>query len=229
MNKIIISANSLSKTYQEGRFNTQVLKNINLDIHQGETLAIVGSSGCGKSTLMHLLGGLDQPSSGEVKLMGQNFSLLSPNQRANLRNKYLGFVYQFHHLLPELTALENIALPCFLRKNKNKTKQIKKSEILEKAHLLLSQVGLENRADHKPSELSGGERQRVAIARALVTEPACILADEPTGNLDYQRANEVFELLMSMNKLHKTAIVIVTHDLRLADKLGRKILLTPTL
>ncbi len=214
----LLSAQNISKTYQEGKVKTEVLKNINFEIRPGETVAITGSSGSGKSTLLHLLGGLDQPTSGLVKLLEHDFSNLNPNSRAKLRNQYLGFVYQFHHLLPELSALENIALPCFLS-----AKKISKSDIYDRANLLLSQVGLSKRSHHRPSELSGGERQRVAIARALITQPICLLADEPTGNLDHAHAQEVFELLMSLNSLHQTALIVVTHDLNLAGKLSRQV------
>jgi len=214
---IIISAKNLRKIFKEGKLETIVLKNINLEIAARETVAITGSSGSGKSTLMHLLGGLDQPSAGEVILLGENFSNLNSNQRADLRNKNLGFVYQFHHLLPELSALENIMMPGLLNKNKSF------KEILNQARNLLSQVGLAHRENHKPSELSGGERQRVAIARALITKPVCVLADEPTGNLDEKNAQEILNLLLNLNKNHGMSLVIVTHDQKLADQMDRKI------
>lgn len=215
----ILQAQNISKTYQDGKIlNTEVLKKINLEVYPGETLAIIGSSGSGKSTLLHLLGGLDQPTSGKILLNGQNFSDLNPNKRAELRNQYLGFVYQFHHLLPELSALENIALPLFLN-----PKKIPKSEIIDQAQNLLDQVKLSHRAHHRPSELSGGERQRVAIARALINQPHCLLADEPTGNLDHQNARDIFDLLLSLNQTQGTALILVTHDLNLANQLSRKI------
>lgn len=218
--KIIISAKNLKKVFKEGRLETPVLNNINLKIFAGETVAIMGSSGSGKSTLMHLLGGLDCPSAGEIMLLGEKFSDLNSNQRAELRNKNLGFVYQFHHLLPELSALENTMMPGLLNKDK------KFKIILNQAKDLLAQVGLSHREKHKPSELSGGERQRVAIARALITNPACVLADEPTGNLDAKNAQEILNLLLDLNKNTGMSLVIVTHDLSIANQMGRKINLT---
>jgi len=187
---------------------------VNVSIQAGESVAIVGASGSGKSTLLHLLGGLDQPSSGTIELMGQDLSRCSEKQLTQLRSKHLGFVYQFHHLLPEFTALENVMMPLRIQR-------VKKSIAQDKAKSLLNQVGLSHRLHHKPAELSGGERQRVAIARALVTEPACILADEPTGNLDSHTADEIFQTLVNMQKEHKTALIIVTHDPKLAAKLDR--------
>ncbi len=221
-NKIIISAKNINKIFHEGNLKTPVLNNINLDMLAGETLAIMGSSGSGKSTLMHLLGGLDQASSGEIRVCDQNLEGLNANQRAALRNQYLGFVYQFHHLLPELSALENIMMPGLLSANKNlrNLKNLKK-----RARDLLKQVNLLDREIHKPAELSGGERQRVAIARALINKPACILADEPTGNLDAKNAQEILNLLLDLNKNTGMSLIIVTHDLAIANQMGRKIIL----
>jgi lipoprotein-releasing system ATP-binding protein len=214
MNNLVLSCQNLSKSYREGKLLVPVLQHINLSVNRGEKLAIVGSSGSGKSTLLHLLGGLDQPDQGEVTLAGQNFSHLSANQRGQLRNQHLGFIYQFHHLLPEFTALENVAMPLLIAKQSV-------SMAREAAKELLLKVGLEKRMQHKPSELSGGERQRVAIARALATKPLCILADEPTGNLDRKRALQVYELLLSLNQEYHTSLVLVTHDLALAKKMDR--------
>jgi lipoprotein-releasing system ATP-binding protein len=185
------------------------LEEVNLSLKRGESLAIVGASGSGKSTLLHILGGLDRASHGEVQLMGQSLSNLSASQLGMLRNTHLGFVYQFHHLLAELNAWENVAMPLWIRRESSKSSQLQ-------AQQLLSQLGLSQRLTHRPSELSGGERQRVAIARALVTKPACVLADEPTGNLDRQTAKEVFELMLSMSKSIQTSFVVVTHDPELA-------------
>jgi len=214
----VLSAINLSKTYQEQKIFTPVLRNFNLSVYPEDQIAITGVSGSGKSTLLHLLGGLDSPTSGEVKLLDQPFSKLNANQRALLRNKNLGFIYQFHHLLPELTALENIALPLFLSPEK-----ITRKEKIQKAKELLNQVRLAHRAHHRPSELSGGERQRVAIARALINQPVCLLADEPTGNLDAENAKIIFELLLKLNQETKTALILITHDLTLAGCLNKKI------
>jgi lipoprotein-releasing system ATP-binding protein len=187
----------------------RVLEQINLSLKKGESLAIVGASGSGKSTLLHILGGLDRASQGEVTLMGQALSTLGPAQLGQLRNQHLGFVYQFHHLLPELSAWENVAMPLWIRRDAHKSSQ-------DEAQALLTQLGLSHRLTHRPSELSGGERQRVAIARALITKPACVLADEPTGNLDRQTAKDVFELMLSMSKSIQTSFIVVTHDPELA-------------
>ncbi len=219
MEQPVLSANKLQKTFQEGDLTTEVLKGIDFKLYPHEKLAIIGSSGSGKSTLLHLLAGLDLPTSGEVELMGQSFSKLREAQRGHLRNQYLGFVYQFHFLLPELDALENTMLP--LRVARMNAKQAE-----EKSRDLLDKVGLSHRLHHKPSELSGGERQRVAIARALITEPACVLADEPTGNLDEYAAQQVFDLMLELNHELNTALLIVTHDLRLAAKMDRQLQLT---
>ncbi len=212
----VLSAKQLHKTYQEGSLTTEVIKGIDFDLYPREKLAIIGSSGSGKSTLLHLLAGLDLPSSGRVELMGQSFAELSDTQRGRLRNQHLGFVYQFHFLLPELDALENTMLP--LRVARMNAKQAE-----EKAKRLLERVGLSHRLHHKPSELSGGERQRVAIARALVTEPSCVLADEPTGNLDDTSAQQVLELMLELNEELNTALLIVTHDLDLAAKMDSQL------
>lgn len=208
----IIAVNHLSKRFYDGDIDVAVLNDINFSINESERLAIVGASGSGKSTLLQLLGGLDKPTQGEVILCGQNLNQVSDEVCGNLRNQYLGFIYQFHHLLPEFTALENVAMPLMLRKNNV-------HDIQQKALLMLDRVGLKARAHHKPSELSGGERQRVAIARALVTQPKVILADEPTGNLDSKTAQHIFELMMQLNQELHTAIVMVTHDMGLARKM----------
>lgn len=214
----VLTARNLSKTYQEGDLTTEVIKGLDLTLHAQETAAIVGASGSGKSTLLHLLAGLEKPTTGEVQLMGEDFSKLSEVKRGRLRNRSMGFVYQFHYLLPELSALENVVLPLSIRRES--TQQAK-----QKAIELLTLVGLSHRVEHKPAELSGGERQRVAIARALVTEPDCVLADEPTGNLDAQTAAQVFELMLQLNQTLKTAFLIVTHDEQLALQMQRQILL----
>jgi lipoprotein-releasing system ATP-binding protein len=207
--EFVLQAQSVSKRFQDGRLDVRVLEEVNLSLKRGESLAIVGASGSGKSTLLHILGGLDRASHGEVQLMGQSLSNLSASQLGMLRNTHLGFVYQFHHLLVELNAWENVAMPLWIRRESSKSSQLQ-------AQQLLSQLGLSQRLTHRPSELSGGERQRVAISRALVTKPACVLADEPTGNLDRQTAKEVFELMLSMSKSIQTSFVVVTHDPELA-------------
>lgn len=216
--KIILQAKNLGKTYRDGVINTEVLEGIDLVLHARERKAIVGTSGSGKSTLLHLLAGLDTPSSGEVRLAGQDFSNLSETKRGILRNQNLGFVYQFHYLLAELTALENVMLP--LRVGRQAASKAEKQ-----ATDLLKEVGLGHRLQHKPAELSGGERQRVAIARALITRPGCILADEPTGNLDSKSAEQVFELMLKLNDQFDTALLVVTHDLTLAAQIGEIITL----
>lgn len=209
---VILQATNISKTYQDGKISTTVLHHLDLTIHAGEKVAIVGTSGSGKSTLLHILGGLDTPTTGEVLLHGISLNTLNEKKRGDLRNRHLGFVYQFHHLLAEFSATENVAMPLLMQQSVSvKTAQ-------ERANDLLDQVGLAHRIHHRPSELSGGERQRVAIARALVTDPSLVLADEPTGNLDDENALVVFELLSQMQQKHKTALLMVTHDKSLATK-----------
>ncbi|MBX3710901.1 MAG: lipoprotein-releasing ABC transporter ATP-binding protein LolD [Lysobacter sp.] len=210
----VLRAESLSMTYAEGKLHTPVFEGLDLAVRAGETVAIVGASGAGKSTLLHLLGGLDTPTAGEVHVAGHRMSALSDAQRGRLRNRALGFVYQFHHLLPEFTALENVMLPVLLAGGAN-------AEADRRARALLAAVGLEHRLEHKPGELSGGERQRAAVARALVNRPACVLGDEPTGNLDEKTAAAVFELMLSLNREHRTSLVLVTHDRDLAHRLDR--------
>ncbi len=210
----VIRCEGLGKTYAEGRMETPVFYGLDLCVKRGETVAIVGASGAGKSTLLHLLGGLDMPTAGEVYVSGQKMSALSDAERGRLRNRALGFVYQFHHLLPEFTALENVMLPVLLSGAPVREAQTRADE-------LLRAVGLGHRLEHKPGELSGGERQRAAVARALVNRPACVLGDEPTGNLDEKTAQTVFELMLALNRDHGTSLVLVTHDHRLARKLDR--------
>ena len=213
-NTAVLTGKLLTKTYQEGKLKTAVLHGVDIEIHPGEKVAILGSSGSGKSTLLHLLGGLDKPTSGKVQLLGKPFYNLSANQRAIMRNQHLGFIYQFHHLLPEFTALENVSMPLFMQKMSLKL-------VKEKAMDMLDQVGLSHRIKHKPSELSGGERQRVAIARALVNNPKCVLADEPTGNLDEENADKVYGLMCDLSTKIQTSFVVVTHNRKMAQQLDR--------
>ena len=210
----VIHCEALGKTYSEGSLYTPVFNGLDLTVHAGETVAILGASGAGKSTLLHLLGGLDTPTAGEVYVAGQKMSALSDAARGKLRNRALGFVYQFHHLLPEFTALENVMLPVLL----NGTSV---AEASKRAQALLESVGLGHRLEHKPGELSGGERQRAAVARALVNSPACVLGDEPTGNLDEKTAAKVFAQMLDLNHAKRTSLVLVTHDRRLARRLDR--------
>ena len=210
----VIRAERLGKTYAEGKLHTPVFDGLDFHVDAGETVAILGASGAGKSTLLHLLGGLDTPTSGEVYVAGQKMSALSDAARGQLRNRALGFVYQFHHLLPEFTALENAMLPVLLGGSGV-------PEASSRAKALLESVGLGHRLEHKPGELSGGERQRAAVARALVNRPACVLGDEPTGNLDEKTAATVFELMLELNRAQRTSLVLVTHDRRLARRLDR--------
>lgn len=212
MTNPVIECFELAKTYADGGMETQVLSDINLTINKGDKTAIVGSSGSGKSTLLHLLGGLDQASAGSIKIQGQDINQLSATKLSQLRNQSLGFVYQFHHLLPEFSAVENVAIPLVIGGSSPKQAQAEAADLLDK-------VGLGHRLQHKPSELSGGERQRAALARALITKPACLLADEPTGNLDHHTANAIFDLILELNESLGTALVIVTHDRDLAARL----------
>lgn len=212
--KLVLECRDLQRTFSEGPADVSVLKGINFSIAAGEQVAIVGSSGSGKSTLLHLLGGLDEPTSGVVKVDGVDINSLKQAERGQLRNRCLGFVYQFHHLLPEFTAQENVAMPLLIRRLDSKKAMLQAEEIL-------ARVGLSHRLDHKPGELSGGERQRAALARAMVTKPLCILADEPTGNLDRKMADSVYSLMLEMNEENNTAFVIVTHDQRLAERMNR--------
>lgn len=215
MSKFVLEAKDIYKSFNEGKNNVDVIKGLSLAIEHGEFVSIVGSSGSGKSTLLHILGGLDLPTQGSILLNGKRFDQLGEAERGFLRNEHLGFVYQFHHLLPEFTALENVAMPLMLRKNATF------KEAKQRAEYLLERVGLSNRLTHQPGELSGGERQRVALARALVTRPQLMLADEPTGNLDRNTATSIFELLADLRKEFNMAMLVVTHDEQLAKQADR--------
>jgi lipoprotein-releasing system ATP-binding protein len=210
--QIVLQCSHLAKSFHDGELDTQVLADVNLTVNKGDRLAIVGSSGSGKSTLLHLLGGLDEPTSGTVEIHRQDINALSVDALSKLRNQSLGFVYQFHHLLPEFSAIENVAIPLIIG-------GIQPKQAEEQAEELLKKVGLGHRLIHKPSELSGGERQRAALARALITKPDCLLADEPTGNLDHRTASAIFDLILELNESLGTALVIVTHDVNLAAQM----------
>ena len=218
MNKVVLKCDNVSKSYKDGQLNVNVLNQLRLDVLEGQSVSIIGSSGSGKSTLMHILGGLDKPTSGSVVLMGQDLSQLGQKQLGLLRNQYLGFVYQFHHLLPEFSALENVMMPLLIGK-------MKKAEAEQRAVEMLEKAGLKKRIQHRPSELSGGERQRAAIARALVTRPKCLLADEPTGNLDRKNAQNVLDMMLDLKSELNTSLIVVTHDDELAVRFERVMLM----
>ena len=218
MNKVVLKCDNVSKSYKDGQLNVNVLNQLRLEVLEGQSVSIIGSSGSGKSTLMHILGGLDKPTSGSVVLMGQDLSQLGQKQLGLLRNQYLGFVYQFHHLLPEFSALENVMMPLLIGK-------MKKAEAEQRAVEMLEKAGLKKRIQHRPSELSGGERQRAAIARALVTRPKCLLADEPTGNLDRKNAQNVLDMMLDLKSELNTSLIVVTHDDELAVHFERVMLM----
>ena len=218
MHKVVLKCDNVSKSYKDGQLNVNVLNQLRLEVLEGQSVSIIGSSGSGKSTLMHILGGLDKPTSGSVVLMGQDLSQLGQKQLGLLRNQYLGFVYQFHHLLPEFSALENVMMPLLIGK-------MKKAEAEQRAVEMLEKAGLKKRIQHRPSELSGGERQRAAIARALVTRPKCLLADEPTGNLDRKNAQNVLDMMLDLKSELNTSLIVVTHDDELAVRFERVMLM----
>jgi len=218
MNKVVLKCDNVCKSYKDGQLNVNVLNQLRLEVLEGQSVSIIGSSGSGKSTLMHILGGLDKPTSGSVVLMGQDLSQLGQKQLGLLRNQYLGFVYQFHHLLPEFSALENVMMPLLIGK-------MKKAEAEQRAVEMLEKAGLKKRIQHRPSELSGGESQRAAIARALVTRPKCLLADEPTGNLDRKNAQNVLDMMLDLKSELNTSLIVVTHDDELAVRFERVMLM----